>query len=521
MKIQSLIHILIGILCIGLLPRAQAVVPPPDGGYPNFTTAEGTKALQSLTTGSANTAVGWYSLFSNAAGSFNTATGVGSLLFNTADQNTAFGAAALLFNTTGINNTAVGATALLNNTIAEENTATGAFALSSNTEGDFNTATGAFALWVNTTGARNTATGDSAMFSNTTGNQNTATGNAALGFNITGNGNTAVGAAALLNNDTGGANTGVGLNALLDNTTGFNNAALGDRALSNNIDGPQNTAVGSSALFNNIGAAANTGVGYDALFLNTSGAANTAVGFNALFATTGSTNTALGYGAGVNATTGSNNVYIGASVEGMAGEDNHTYIRNINTTSVSGGGTDTVTVNLATGLLGHLSSSQRYKEDIKPMDRTSEALYRLKPVSYRYKKEIDSTQSPAFGLIAEEVADVNSALVARNSEGQPESVHYEMVNAMLLNEFLKEHRKNEEQENTIGELKSGMTALAATVKEQAVQIQKMSAQLAAASPSRGGLEASKPALPVSSSPSSSVCARKRFIFRGRSEVFYD
>ena len=155
------------------------------------------------------------------------------------------------------------------------------------------------------------------------------------------------------------------------------------------------------------------------------------------------------------------------------------------------------------------------------MDSASQALYQLKPVAYRYKKEIDSTQSPAFGLVAEEVANVNSALVACNSEGQPESVHYEMVNAMLLNEFLKEHRKNEEQENTIGELKSGMTALVATVKEQAAQIQKMSAQLAAASPSRGGLEASKPAPQVSSSPSSSVCARKRFIFRGRSEVFYD
>ena len=208
-------------------------------------------------------------------------------------------------------------------------------------------------------------------------------------------------------------------------------------------------------------------------------------------------------------------------MQGVAAENNHTYISNINATSVSGGGTDTVTINLTTGLLGHLSSSRRYKEDIKPMDSASQALYQLKPVAYRYKKEIDSTQSPAFGLVAEEVANVNSALVACNSEGQPESVHYEMVNAMLLNEFLKEHRKNEEQENTIGELKSGMTALVATVKEQAAQIQKMSAQLAAASPSRGGLEASKPAPQVSSSPSSSVWARKRFIFRGRSEVFYD
>ena len=182
MKFQNLLHIVIGILCIGLLPRAQAVVPPPEGGYPGFTTAEGTNALQSLTTGAANTAVGWFSLQSNHR-KLQHGYRRGVTPFQHRRRNTAFGAAALLFTTTGINNTAVGAAALLDNTIAEENTATGAFALSSNTEGDFNTATGAFALLVNTTGERNTATGDSAMFSNTVGNQNTATGNAALGFN--------------------------------------------------------------------------------------------------------------------------------------------------------------------------------------------------------------------------------------------------------------------------------------------------------------------------------------------------
>ena len=167
----------------------------------------------------------------------------------------------------------------------------------------------------------------------------------------------------------------------------------------------------------------------------------------------------------------------------MAAENNHTYISNINATSVSGGGTDTVTINLTTGLLGHLSSSRRYKEDIKPMDSASQALYRLKPVAYRYKKEIDSTQSPAFGLVAEEVANVNSALVACNSEGQPESVHYEMVNAMLLNEFLKEHRKNEEQEATIASQQKQIEALTAG-------LQKVSAQL----------EASKPAPQVVNNP---------------------
>ncbi len=194
-------------------------------------------------------------------------------------------------------------------------------------------------------------------------------------------------------------------------------------------------------------------------------------------------------------------------MHGVAGENNHTYIRNIEATSVNGGGTDTVTINLATGLLGHLSSSRRYKENIKPMNNASETLYRLKPVTYRYKKEIDSTQSPAFGLIAEEVAEVNPDLVARNAEGRPESVHYEMVSAMLLNEFLKEHRKVQElnstvatQLTTIADLKStvaqqqkGMEVITAQLKEQASQIQKVSAQLATASPSRGGLEVTKAA----------------------------
>ena len=127
-------------------------------------------------------------------------------------------------------------------------------------------------------------------------------------------------------------------------------------------------------------------------------------------------------------------------------------------------------MNLATGLLGHLSSSRRYKENIKPINTASEALYRLNPVSYRYKKDIDSTQACSFGLIAEEVAAVNPDLVARNSEGQPESVHYEMVNAMLLNEFLKEHR-------TVLELKEQIAVLTATVKEQAAQIEKVSAEV--------------------------------------------
>src|SRR5207249_3753036 len=242
-----------------------------------------------------------------------------------------------------------------------------------------------------------------------------------------------------------------------------------------------NTAMGDQALLDNAAGNFNVAVGGAALITNTAGNDNTAVGSGALNDTTGSDNTALGFQAGSSATDGDGNVYIGAGMSGVAGESNQTYIRNINTTSVSGGGTDTVTVDLTTGLLGHLSSSRRYKENIKPMESTSKALYQLKPATYRYKKEIDSTQSPAFGLIAEEVAAVNPDLVARNAEGQPESVHYEMVNAMLLNEFLKEHKKVEEQEATIAQLKStvaqqqkGMEVLTAQLKEQGAQLQKVS-----------------------------------------------
>jgi endosialidase-like protein len=183
---------------------------------------------------------------------------------------------------------------------------------------------------------------------------------------------------------------------------------------------------------------------------------------------------------------------------GVAGEANKTYIRNINTTNVSGGGADSVTVDLGTGLLGHLTSSRRYKEEIQPMDQSSEALYQLKPVKFRYKKEIDQTQALSFGLIAEEVAEVNPDLIARDSAGKPETVRYEAVNAMLLNEFLKKHRKNEKQEETITQLKKELQATAAQQQQQIEMVtavlQKVSAQLAAASPSSrtaGELELSK------------------------------
>jgi len=386
---------LLAFLCLPAVgPQAQAVVPPPDGGYPGFTTAEGQKALFSLTTGSANTAVGWFSLFSDTEGSFNTAAGAGTLLFNTAGSNTAFGAAALLFNTTGEDNTAVGTAALLNNANGIVNTAVGSGALRDNTDGNFNT----------------------------------AVGQQALSANISGQENTAVGFVALANHPTGNFNTAVGTSALLNTTAG------------------QNTAVGAHALQT-----------------NDTGNSNTAVGNGALVSSTGSGNIALGQNAGGSVTTASNVTCIGAS---GANVDNSCFIGRIyfNAQPIVGTDPDSVTIT-STGRLGRGNvSSRRYKHDIQPMDTASAALYALKPVSFHYNKEYDATQTLAFGLIAEEVAEVYPDLVGRNPEGQPESVRYEQINAMLLNEFLKEHRKVEKLEATVADLAEQLQKVSARVE---------------------------------------------------------
>src|SRR5262249_1906626 len=202
-------------------------------------------------------------------------------------------------------------------------------------------------------------------------------------------------------------NTACGANALQQNAKGTLNTGVGFNALANSSTGDGNTATGWIAMLNNISGSSNVATGAETMKFNTTGSFNVAIGESALLAnTTGTHNTAVGVFAGENQTTGSNNVYIGANIVGFPGEENHTSIRNINTTSVNGGSADSVTIDLLNGgLLGHASSSRRYKEDIKPMDEASEALFALKPVSYRYKKEIDKTQSLDYGLIAEDVAN--------------------------------------------------------------------------------------------------------------------
>ncbi|MFL6505036.1 MAG: tail fiber domain-containing protein [Candidatus Udaeobacter sp.] len=400
-NIRSVLMI-VALSCVAAdAPKTHAVVPAPDGGYPNFTTAEGTNALKNLTTGAGNTAVGWQSLFTDTSGGFNTAVGAGTLLFNNADSNTAVGTAALLLNTAGVQNTAIGTTTLLNNTIGYSNTAIGADALFSNTEGRLNTA---------------------------------------------------VGESALLNNNTGQLNTAIAANALSRNTSGENNTAVGYAALLGNTTGDTNTAVGSFALNSNDTGIGNSAVGANALAINSAGEFNTAIGYEALSQNTGTLNTAVGWRAGINNTGGSVNIYIGneggGPIEsnvmrlGRSGDAPtlSTYIAGIFGRNVSGAA---VYID-SDGQLGTVNSSRRFKHDIKPMDKASEAILSFKPVTFHYSSDMKS--SPQFGLIAEEVAEVNPNLVIHDKNGDLLSVRYDQVNAMLLNEFLKEHRRVEKLE---------------------------------------------------------------------------
>jgi len=376
-----LFSIALALLYFAILPQAQAVIPPPDGGYPGFNTAEGQKALFGLTTGVANTAVGWYSLFSNTDGSYNTGVGAGTLLFNVGDQTTG----------EGTQNTAIGTAALL-----------------SNTTGGYNTATGVGALLSNITGAGNTANGWGALYHNN-------------GDPPDGSANTAVGEGALFSNTAGDSNTAIGLNALVSNTTGAGNTAVGVRALDHN--------------------------------------------------TSGSLNIALGVNAGHDVVTAQNAICIGLNVFGADVGDS-CFIGNIfGETSASGAA---VYVN-SNHRLGTLTSSCRFKDDIKPMERVSEALFALKPVTFHYKKEIDPAGVQQFGLVAEDVDKINPDLVVRDKEGKPYSVRYEQVNAMLLNEFLKEHHKVEK-------LEAALAAVTEHLKEQDSKIQKVSVQVELSKP---------------------------------------
>jgi len=372
--------------CSPLSPTAQAVVPAPDGNYPNYNTAEGQNALFNLTSGIWNTALGAQTLFKNNVGSSNTAVGLNALFFNTS--------------------------------------------------GSYNTATGAEALQ-NNIGSDNTANGYQALFSNTTGALNSAVGYEAFLHNTTGNDNTATGAQALFNNTTGGSNTASGYGALPGNTTGSQNTASGFLTLYANTTGSSNTAIGWEALPNN---------------------------------TIGSVNTAIGLNAGANVVTATYVTCLGAEVAG-ADVSNTTWIGNVYGVTTQSGTTASVIVS-ADGQLGTVASSERFKKDIAAMEEASDGILSLRPVTFHYKTDTKGT--PQFGLIAEEVAKVNPALVLPDKEGKPFTVRYDAVNAMLLNEFLKEHRKVEQQrknfEAALAQQQKQIDALTAG-------LQKVSAQL--------------------------------------------
>jgi hypothetical protein len=415
---RVIVLVAIAVTCVAFLPRVHAVTPPPDGAYPGANTAEGYNALFSLTNGVYNTAIG--------------------------DQ-------ALHDNTTGSSNTATGKDAMVSNNIGDYNTAAGFGALANNTTGSYNTANGSEALEFGFTGHNNTATGSNTLRNDADGSYNTASGGDALRHNFADN-NTATGYQALYLNDAGTQNTATGVGALYSNTSGNYNTATGLSALQSNTNGNSNTADGINALVNN---------------------------------RTGSLNVALGDRAGLNLTTGSNNIVIGAGVLGSAGDANtirigksgtqqRTFVAGIYGKTANGGVGVFINSN---GQLGTVQSSAKYKQDIKPMDKASEAILALKPVTFCYKKEIDPEATPQFGLVAEDVEKVNPDLVVRDDQGKAFTVRYEAVNAMLLNEFLKEHRKVQELEATVAEQKKGMQVLTRRLEEQAAEIHKISTKI--------------------------------------------
>ena len=362
---------------LAVLPGVQAVVPPPDGCYPNLTTAEGCNALGSLTTGAGNTGLGWFSLFSSTTGNFNTGVGAGALALNQADNNSAVGGGALFLNTTGTDNTAVGANALVHNADGSENNAFGTNALFSNVDGFFNNAHGRNALVNGRTASENNAFGDLAMENNTSGTSNTA---------------------------------------------------IGDDALRNNVDGSGNVAVGDEA--------------------------------------------GTGLGPSVN-----NCIAIGALGDGpFATFDETCFIGHIFGEAVSDPATQVpVFVDQFNNVGVFNTSSRKLKHDIQPMNKASETLYQFKPVTFKYNSDWKGTTQ--YGLIAEEVAEVDPQLVVHGRDGEIMAVHYEQISNMLLNEFLKEHKKVEELQATVAQQQKGMEVLTAQLKEQAAQIQKVSAQL--------------------------------------------
>ena len=418
-----LILIVVGGLALCPLPQ-QVRAQDTESALPNGNTADGENALLSLTTGFYNAAFGFDALLLNSTGNFNTGIGAGALLTNNGDP--------ALFQ--GSENTAVGAGALLSNTTGQDNCAVGTFALVVSTTGRFNNAVGHSALQASVGGSQNNAMGDSAMFSNTTGGFNTALGDDALFDLTTGDSNVAIGDEAGTAY-TGSESNNICIGAGTNGTVGESDAIrIGDNSSSGGIDVVDNGVLANAIV---IGPSLSTqGITVFTLL----GFGNVAIG-NGLQTTNGASTCNIGGIFNQDPTAGSHDVVVGP---------------------------DNV---VADGTL----SSRRFKKDIAPIDKLSEGLLALRPVTFHWKN--DNTNEPEFGLVAEEVAEVNLDWITRNPQGEVSGVRYRAIPILLLNEFLKEHKKVEEQQANIAELKSTVGVLTAQLKEQAAQIQKVSAQL--------------------------------------------
>ena len=431
MKIRKVIFTtaLSALVCFGLCQQVQSATDTPDpGSLPTSNTADGQGALGSLTTGLYNSAFGFLSVLSLSDANFDTGVGAGALLVDNGGSNTAVGAGALFSNTTGSDNTAVGAFALFNSTTAGLNVAVGDSALVS-----FNGTT-AF-------DGANTALGSIALSAETSGEENVAVGRRALESLVSGSNNVAVGWRAG-DNYTGGETNNICIGSGTGGTAGESNAIrIGDSASSGGID-----VINNSTLANvvTIGPGLST---QGITILTLLGFGNVSIG-NGLQTTTGASTCNIGGIFNQTPPAGSHGVVVGPNNQ------------------------------LADATL----SSRRFKKDIAPIDKMSEGILALRPVTFHWKT--DNTNEPEFGLVAEEVAEVNLNWITRNPQGEISGVRYETIPILLLNEFLKEHKKVEEQQANIAELKStvaqqqkGMEVLTAQLKEQAAQIQKVSAQL--------------------------------------------
>jgi hypothetical protein len=315
-----------------------------------------------------------------------------------------------------------------------------------------------------TSGAANTASGAFALYSITSGSYNTASGFYSLYSNTIGSYNTAIGKASLISNIGGSSNTAIGGDSLYSNTGGNSNTAIGSESLFINTTGNYNTASGSNSLYSNTIGEGNTASGYKALTANTTGLHNTAIGYQALLSnSTGSHNIGIGIQAGQNVTTGDNNIHI---ANPGASESNTTRIGSLQTATYIAGiygitltaGT-TVYIN-SSGQLGTNPSSRRFKEEITDMGDATDGLMKLRPVTFYYKPEYASgPRLLQYGLIAEEVAQVYPDLVQYNDKGEVNTVYYQFVNAMLLNEVQKQHRRLDDQQTVIDQLKAELAEI--------------------------------------------------------------